>query len=63
MYCLIGYVDSTITVLEKSDDLAHFTGSIAEIMDTYPEYTAFDVIDDMGTVKAIWKRYQDYWKD
>ena len=52
MYCLIGYADSTLTVLEKSDDLAHFTGSIAEILNTYPEYTAFDVVDDMGTVYA-----------
>lgn len=52
MYCLIGYVDSTITVLEKSDDLTYFTGSIAEIMDTYPEYTDFDVIDEIGTVYA-----------
>lgn len=50
MYCLIGYVDLTSTILEKSDDLAYFTGSIAEILDTYPEYTAFDVMDDMGTV-------------
>ena len=52
MYCLIGYVDSTLTVLEKSDNLVYFIGSIAEIMDTYPEYTAFDVVDDMGTVYA-----------
>ena len=52
MYCLIGYVDSTLTVLEKSDGLVYFIGSIAEIMDTYPEYTAFDVVDDMGTVYA-----------
>lgn len=52
MYYLIGYSDSTLTVLEKSDDLAHFTGSIAEILNTYPEYTAFDVVDDMGTVYA-----------
>lgn len=52
MYCLIGYVDSTLTVLEKSDDFVYFIGSIAEIMDTYPEYTAFDVVDDMGTVYA-----------
>lgn len=52
MYCLIGYVDLTSTILEKSDDLAYFTGYIAEIMDTYPEYTDFDVIDDMGTVYA-----------
>ena len=50
MYYLIGYVDSTLTVLEKSDDLAHFTGYVAEIIDTYPEYTSFDVVNDFGTV-------------
>ena len=43
MYCLIGYVDSTLTVLEKSDGLVYFIGSIAEII---------DVVDDMGTVYA-----------
>lgn len=50
MYRLIGYVDSTSAVLEESNNLVYFIGSIAEIMDTYPEYTAFDVMDDMGTV-------------
>lgn len=52
MYRLIGYVDYTSTVLEESNDLADFTGSIAEILDTYPEYTAFDVMNDLGTVVA-----------
>ena len=52
MYYLIGYADCTSTILEESDNITTFTGSIAEIMDTYPEYTDFDVIDDMGTVYA-----------
>lgn len=52
MYCLIGYVDSTSTVLEQSNNLSYFIGSVADILDTYPEYTAFDVMDDTGTVYA-----------
>lgn len=50
MYYLIGYTDYTSAVLEESDDITTFTGSIAEIIDTYPEYTSFEVVNDLGTV-------------
>lgn len=50
MYYLIGYAGCTSAVLEESDNITTFTGSIAEIIDTYPEYTSFDVVNDFGAV-------------
>lgn len=50
MYRLIGYVDYYNAVLEESDNITTFTGSIAEILDAYPEYTSFEVVNDLGTV-------------
>ena len=50
MYYLIGYADCTSAILEESDNITTFTGSVAEIIDTYPEYTSFDVANDFGTV-------------
>lgn len=50
MYRLIGYVGYYNAVLEESDNITTFTGSIAEILDTYPEYTSFEVVNDLGTV-------------
>ena len=50
MYRLIGYVDYYNAVLEESDNITTFTGFIAEIIDTYPEYTSFEVVNDLGTV-------------
>lgn len=40
MYRLIGYADCTSAILEESDNITTFTGSVAEIIDTYPEYTS-----------------------
>ena len=50
MYHLIGYTNYTSAILEESDNITTFTGSIAEIIDTYPEYTSFEVVNDLGTV-------------
>lgn len=52
LYRLIGYADCDRAVLEESNDLMDFIGSIAEIIDTYPEYTAFDVVNNFGNVVA-----------
>lgn len=50
MYCLIGYVGCIGTILEESDYISTFTGSVAEIIDAYPEYTSFDVVNAFGTI-------------
>ena len=50
MYRLIGYADGNGVVLEESDNITIFTGCIAEIIDTYPEYTSFEVVNDLNTV-------------
>ena len=50
MYHLIGYADGNGVVLEESDNITIFTGCIAEIIDTYSEYTSFEVVNDLNTV-------------
>lgn len=50
MYRLIGYNDCSNNILEESDDITTFTGFAAEIVDTYPEYTSFEVVNDLNTV-------------
>lgn len=50
MYYLVGYVGCTSAVLEESDNITTFTGFVAEIIDTYPEYTSFDIVDNFGAV-------------
>ena len=50
MYRLIGYNDCSSNILEESDDITIFTGCGAEIIDTYHEYTSFEVVNDLNAV-------------
>ena len=50
MYCLIGCVGCVRTVLEESNYISTFTGSVAEIIDAYPEYTSFYVVNAFSPI-------------